>query len=121
MCLGNSRTGTFIGFTGLTIPPYQTPASPCTEIGWRLATTAWGKGYGFEAAQACLEWGFRGLGLSEIVSFTAQTNTRSFGLMQRLGMITRASDDFDHPMLPPDSPLSRHVLYRLSAGQCRLT
>ncbi len=115
------ETGAFIGFTGLTIPPYQTPASPCTEIGWRLAAAAWGKGYGVEAAQACLEWGFEALGLLEIVSFTSTTNTRSSALMQRLGMRHDPDDDFDHPMLSPDSPLLRHVLYRLSAAQWRLT
>src|SRR5437764_14690972 len=27
----------FIGFVGLNIPQYQIPASPCIEIGWRLA------------------------------------------------------------------------------------
>ncbi|MCF6305358.1 MAG: GNAT family N-acetyltransferase [Rhodobacteraceae bacterium] len=115
------ETGAFIGFTGLTIPPYQTPASPCTEIGWRLAASAWGKGYAVEAAQACLEWGFEALGLLEIVSFTSTTNTRSSALMQRLGMRHDPSDDFDHPMLSPDSPLLRHVLYRMSAAQWRLT
>lgn len=115
------ETGAFIGFTGLTIPPYQTPASPCTEIGWRLAASAWGKGYAVEAARACLEWGFEALGLLEIVSFTSTANTRSSALMQRLGMHHDPSDDFDHPMLSPDSPLFRHVLYRLNASQWRLT
>jgi ribosomal-protein-alanine N-acetyltransferase len=34
--------------------------------------------------------------------------------MERLGMTRDPSDDFDHPLLDPGSPLSRHVLYRLS-------
>lgn len=102
-----------IGFTGLTIPPYIVPASPCVEIGWRLAPEAWGKGLAFEAAQACLKWGFEGLELQEIVSFTFEGNKRSSGLMERLGMRHNKADDFDHPMLPKDSALLRHVLYRL--------
>jgi len=101
-----------IGFTGLTIPTYTVPASPCVEVGWRLTPSAWGKGYATEAATACLQWGFGDLGLKEIVSFCFAGNTRSRAVMKRLGMAHNAAEDFDHPMLPPDSPLLRHVLYR---------
>ena len=108
------QTGQMIGFTGLTIPTYTVPASPCVEIGWRLSPDAWGKGLAFEAAQACLQWGFSELGLNEIVSFTYEGNARSSNLMDRLGMHHDIADDFDHPMLPADSALLRHVLYRLA-------
>ena len=107
------ETGQLIGFTGLTHPPYETAFSPCVEVGWRLTPEAWGKGFAFEAATACLNWGFTGLDLEEIVSFTFEGNTRSRQLMARLSMMRNPSEDFDHPMLPPDSPLLRHVLYRL--------
>ena len=106
-------TGEMIGFTGLTIPSYTIPASPCVEIGWRLASSAWGKGYATEAATACLDWSFNILNLKEIVSFTYKGNIRSRKVMERLGMHRNKADDFDHPMLAPDSPLLRHVLYRL--------
>ncbi len=33
--------------------------------------------------------------------------------MEKLGMIHNPSDDFDHPRLPEDHPLRRHLLYRL--------
>jgi len=107
-------TNQFIGFTGLTVPPYDTPANPCVEVGWRLSPAAWGKGYASEAARACLQWGFTDLGLDEIVSFTAIQNTRSTAVMERLNMTRSDTDNFDHPMLPTSSPLLRHVLYRLS-------
>lgn len=106
-------TQQMIGFTGLTIPPYPVPATPCVEIGWRLTPSAWGQGLASEAAIACLHWGFTTLNLSEIVSFTFVRNTRSRRLMSRLGMTRSQSDDFDHPWLDPDSPLLRHVLYRI--------
>mgnify|MGYP003794300379 FL=1 len=83
------------------------------EIGWRLTPDAWGKGLAFEAAQACLKWGFDKLDLKEIVSFTYKGNTPSRRLMDRLGMKRNKSDDFDHPMLTADSVLLRHALYRL--------
>ena len=108
------RTGQMIGFTGLSIPPYETPAAPCVEIGWRMTPTAWGNGYATEAATACLNWGFDELGLSEIVSFTFEGNVRSRKVMERLGMKRNTQDDFDHVKLPADSPLLRHVMYRLA-------
>lgn len=113
------ETGAFIGFTGLTHPPYETPFTPCVEVGWRLNPAAWGQGFAYEAARACLKWGFGGLRLNEIVSFTTITNTRSSGLMKRLGMQHDLSEDFDHPMLETDSPLLRHVLYRLNRENWR--
>ncbi len=106
--------GVFAGFVGLSQPPYETPFTPCTEIGWRLLPAFWGKGVAIAAAKICLEVGFTRLDLSEIVSFTAQTNLPSQKLMQRLGMVCDPADDFDHPRLASDSPLLRHVLYRLT-------
>ena len=103
----------FLGFTGLTRPGYETPFTPCVEVGWRMHRAAWGMGYAHEAATACLHWGFTTLGLPEIVSFTARENTRSIALMRRLGMQTAPADDFEHPMLAKGHRLSWHVLYRL--------
>lgn len=37
-------TAQMIGFTGLSIPTYTVPATPCVEVGWRLTSTAWSKG-----------------------------------------------------------------------------
>ena len=111
--LHHKETGAFLGFTGLTHPSYETPFTPCVEVAWRLHRAAWGKGYAFEAAQACLDWGFGTLGLSEIVSFTTRQNLRSIALMQRLNMQTNPREDFQHPMLALNHPLSWHVLYRL--------
>lgn len=108
--------GAFIGFTGLSVPSFEAPFTPCVEVGWRLARHAWGKGYATEAARAAVQFGFDELGLDEIVSFTAVQNAPSRAVMERLGMTRDPADDFAHPVLPADSPLSRHVLYRLSAS-----
>ncbi len=51
----------------------------------------------------------------EIVSFTVPGNTRSRRVMEKLGM--RYSEDFEHPRIDPQHPLSRHVLYRLSRAE----
>ncbi|MCL3836261.1 GNAT family N-acetyltransferase [Aeromicrobium duanguangcaii] len=115
--------GRFAGFTGLNpVPPAVAElvrGEPAIEVGWRLARWAWGHGYATEAATAALRHGFDVLELDEIVSFTAAGNARSRAVMERLGMTRDPADDFDHPALAPDSPLRRHVLYRLSRGGVR--
>jgi RimJ/RimL family protein N-acetyltransferase len=86
------------------------------EIGWRLHPDFWGHGYATEAAAASLRFGFDEVGLNEIVAFTTTLNTRSQAVMARIGMRRDVAGDFDHPSVPVDSPLRRHVLYRASAG-----
>lgn len=103
----------FIGFTGLSVPSFEAHFTPCIEIGWRLARSAWGRGYATEAAHAALDFGFAGLGLGEIVAFTAASNRRSMAVMERLGM--RRDGEFDHPRLAQSCPVRRHVLYRLAS------
>jgi RimJ/RimL family protein N-acetyltransferase len=103
----------FIGFIGLSRPRFEAHFTPCTEIGWRLARSAWGHGYATEGARAALAYGFDTLGLDEIVSFTAPANVRSLRVMEKVGMTRSPQDDFDHPSLPEGHPLRRHVLYRL--------
>lgn len=105
--------GEFIGFTGLAIQTFDAPFNPSVEIGWRLARSAWGKGYATEAATAAITDGFERVGLESIVSLTAATNVRSQAVMERLGMTRDPAEDFDHPRVPEGSPLRRHVLYRL--------
>jgi RimJ/RimL family protein N-acetyltransferase len=101
----------FIGYVGLKAPTFEARFTPCVEIGWRLAASAWGHGYATEAARLAIAYGFAEGGLDEIVSFTVPANRRSVAVMQRLGM--RADGEFDHPRLPPGHRLRRHVLYRL--------
>lgn len=107
------NTGELIGFTGLTDVGGQLPFAPATEVAWRLAANAWGRGYAYEAARAAIDFGWGTAGLTEIVSFTAKPNHRSERLMQRLAMTHDPADDFDHPKLPVADRLRPHVLYRI--------
>lgn len=108
-------TGTFIGFIGLNVPRFEAPFTPCVEISWRLVRSAWGQGYATEGAGAVLKYAFVALELPEVVAFTAEGNTRSRAVMERLGMTHDGSEDFDHPAVPADHPLARHVLYRAAS------
>jgi RimJ/RimL family protein N-acetyltransferase len=109
--------GGFLGFTGLAVPRFDAHFMPATEIGWRFARHAWGNGYATEAARAVLSYAFDELELPEVVSFTTVDNTPSRRVMERIGMTHDPVDDFDHPNLEADSPLLRHVLYRLHRTQ----
>jgi 3-dehydroquinate dehydratase/shikimate dehydrogenase len=107
----------FIGFIGLNQVSFSVPFTPAVEVGWRLASEHWKKGYATEGAKAALTYGFETLNLSEIVSFTATQNMRSRRVMERIGMHHSSKDDFEHPKLPEGHPLRKHVLYRLSQEQ----
>ena len=105
----------FAGFIGLSVPRFEAPFMPCVEIGWRLATACWGRGYATEGARAALTFGFGTLKLAEVVSFTVVANQPSRRVMERLGMGHDPADDFDHPSIAEGHPMRRHVLYRLQA------
>jgi RimJ/RimL family protein N-acetyltransferase len=104
----------FIGYTGLGIPSFQAHFTPCVEIGWRLGFDHWGKGYATEAAKAVLHHAFTRLEIAEIVSITVPKNLRSRAVMKKIRMTRDLNGDFDYPGLPPEHPLSRHVVYRIS-------
>ncbi|MER5553578.1 GNAT family N-acetyltransferase [Streptomyces sp. NPDC002793] len=107
-------TGEFIGFAGLDQVDDGMPFSG-VEIGWRLARPAWGQGYATEAASAGLAFGFKTLGLPEILAVTTATNVRSQAVMRRIGMTRDPADDFDDPT-EPEGPLRPNVLYRIARG-----
>jgi RimJ/RimL family protein N-acetyltransferase len=112
-------SGELLGFTGLSAVPFAEHFTPAVEVGWRLRRSAWGSGYATEAARTSLAFGFGELALTEIVSFTGAANSRSRAVMERLGMRRDPRDDFEHPLVAPDSPLRAHVLYRLAAEEWR--
>ena len=103
----------FVGFIGLAVPKFQASFNPCVEIGWRLSPEYWGQGLATEGAREVVRYAFGDLGLKDLVSFTIPGNGRSRLVMEKLGMTHNPADDFDHPNLPQEHPLRRHVLYRL--------
>jgi RimJ/RimL family protein N-acetyltransferase len=110
----------FIGFTGLWPADYVTGA-PMVEVGWREAHVYWGRGYISEAARAALRFGFEGVGLDEIVSFTVPQNERSRRVMERIGLVRDPSRDFDHPRVDALAypHIVRHVFYALGRDAWR--
>lgn len=105
------ENGEFAGMLGLSRPRFESFFTPCVEIGWRLQKKFWGVGLATEGALACLDFGFRNLGLKEIYSFTTVSNKKSERVMQKIGM--QKIGEFDHPQIADDSPLKRHVVYKI--------
>ena len=103
-----------LGFCGFKPGTPGTPVEGKLDIGYRLAFAAWGSGFAGEAAAASIAWGFANLPDDAIWAKTVPANTRSWGLMLRLGMTRVEGGDFDHPALPEGDPLRRHVLYRIT-------
>jgi RimJ/RimL family protein N-acetyltransferase len=95
-----------IGWCGLIPGAQGTPIENKTDIGWRLASAVWGNGY-------AMTWGFENLPDDSIWAITSTGNFRSRAVMERLQMRHDPLFDFDHPNVPVDSPLLRHVTYRI--------
>jgi RimJ/RimL family protein N-acetyltransferase len=77
------HAGRFIGRVGI----YHPPDWPEPELGWSLATEAWGQGFAVEAASAVRDWLFNTRGWTRLVSFIAKENTRSQRVAERLGAV----------------------------------
>ena len=110
-CKQDSRA---IGYCGI-IPP-RAPTFEY-ELGWRFESTCWGQGYAREAAQATIDWAWANLQAQTIVAVTNRVNSRSWGLMERLGMQHDSAEDFDHPDVEEGHPLRRCILYRIHRRQ----
>jgi RimJ/RimL family protein N-acetyltransferase len=58
------------------------------ELGYTLAAAVWGRGYGLEAARACVAAAFSHLPYGRLVAKVEPENERSLRLAERLGMCT---------------------------------
>jgi RimJ/RimL family protein N-acetyltransferase len=103
-------TGELIGWAGLAVPDFLPSVMPAVEIGWRFARSAWGHGYATEAAAAALRFGFDDAGLDRVISIRHPANTRSAGVMAKLGLA------YDHETVVPgfDQPVVVHAISKVS-------
>ena len=99
----------FIGCIGVKRVRFKSHFTPAYEIGWRLAQNYWGKGYATEAARASLKTAFKNWDMNEVYSFTVPANIRSQAVMRKIGMQQLVNGSFNHPKLPLDNPLSKHI------------
>jgi RimJ/RimL family protein N-acetyltransferase len=76
------ETGSVVGDAGFGL--YAATGEP--ELGYTLARSAWGRGYGLEAARACAAAAFAHLPQRRLVATIEPENERSLRLAERLGM-----------------------------------
>ena len=103
--------GAFIGFIGITSQTYESPITPCIDIGWRLDKAFWGHGYATEGAKRCLEFAFDEMNIKEIRSVASITNVKSIHVMEKIGM--KKLQNFLHPALKGFPHLEECVCYSL--------
>lgn len=114
-------TGRFVGLIGLRQVPQHLPIAPVVELGWRLIADVWGRGYAPEAARALLQIGFEEFDQELLVAYTTPPNAPSRRVMEKIGMVRDKDRDFDHPELPADHPMRRHVVYSIDRDIWRKT
>lgn len=105
----------FIGFIGLTVKAFDAAFTPCIDIGWRLSSEEWNKGYASEGAKRCLEYANEVLMLEKIVSIAPKINLKSEQVMKKIGM--EKVMEFEHPLLINDERLRDCVLYQITINK----
>jgi [ribosomal protein S5]-alanine N-acetyltransferase len=97
------ESGTVVGDVGFGI--HAPTGEP--ELGYTLAAAVWGRGYGLEAARACVDAAFAHLPFSRVVAKVEPGNEPSLRVAEQLGMRTVESIDVDgrpHLLLALERP-----------------
>lgn len=77
-------TGEFLGWFHFRPPEGSSPDEP--ELGYRLRTSAWGKGYGTEGSRALIHKGFAEFSVQRVTASTMVVNVASRRVMEKAGM-----------------------------------
>jgi ribosomal-protein-alanine N-acetyltransferase len=78
------ENGKFIGRCGLL--PWSIDGRQEVEVAYTIARSYWGQGLATEAAEAILQYGFRQLNLSRLVSLIEPENAASQRVAEKIGM-----------------------------------
>lgn len=79
------RSQRLLGYCGLFYFP-DVNRKPEVEIGYRLARSAWGKGYANEAALAIRDHAFNNLKMKRLIAIIDPSNTASIRVAEKVGM-----------------------------------
>ncbi len=92
-------SGEVIGYCGLFYFP-NIDGRPEIEVGYRLRTAFWGKGFATEAALRVQDYAFSELGKKRLIAMVDPGNLASIGVALKLGMEYEKDvmlDGFTHP------------------------
>ena len=96
--LERKRDRAFIGFCGLIrVGELSSPIHGELEIGWRVRSDMWRRGYAGEAAAAVLDWAKLELSGQSVYARVNGHNEASALLAQQLGMRRVLGGDHTHP------------------------
>jgi RimJ/RimL family protein N-acetyltransferase len=87
--------GVLLGFTGIAYPEFLPAVAARAELGWRLASGAWGQGFATEAATAARDDAFLRLALPEVISLIDPRNVRSQRVAQKVGLTNTGESVFN--------------------------
>ncbi len=103
----DSYTSNGFGLWLVTLKEIGAPVGTCglikrdtledVDIGFAFHPDYFKKGYAYEAAMACLRYGYKKLALSKIVGITDEDNQSSIKLLEKLGL------QFEKELETPDS------------------
>jgi RimJ/RimL family protein N-acetyltransferase len=81
-------TGAFVGWFQLRRPqwPLEAQGPDDAELGYRLRTSCWGKGYGTEGSLALIGKAFAELGVARVVATTMAVNIASRRVVEKAGL-----------------------------------
>ena len=77
-------TGEFVGW--FEFYPRKDAGFEEVELGYRLRSSAWGKGYATEGSRALISKGFTELGVQRVVAETMAVNSASRRVMEKAGL-----------------------------------
>ena len=107
----------FIGMIGMSYQKYDIKLddsdegfSEFVDIGWRLKTAAWGKGYATEGARAWMNYGFEKLNIETIYSVAPVINIPSQKVIGKIGF--EKIGEFDHPKIDLSHPTRKCALFK---------
>ena len=114
----NLENQEFMGMIGMADQKYEIKLddseevlSEFVDIGWRLKTAAWGKGYATEGAKAWMKYGFEKLNLENIYSVAPVINIASQNVMNKIGF--EKIGEFYHPKIDPSDPTRKCALFKI--------
>ena len=93
------ETGEFIGWSGLKVEKNLNGHERFYDLGYRFIPKHWGKGYGYESAQAFVDFGFNELQYDKICATFEHGNDGSKRIIEKCGL-HYVNDFIDHDGIP---------------------
>jgi RimJ/RimL family protein N-acetyltransferase len=85
-------SGSYLGYCGF----LQTDKACEGELIFGYCRDSWGKGYGYEAAKAVCEYGFKVLTYTHITALVSKNNIATLKILNKLGMVPFGQ--IEHPI-----------------------